>query len=216
MIVVKCSSNCRPGVIAAIALASLTSGCATEARLTDKSRVGQKAEEVVGRADPDQVISFTVGKKISRCLTSSPRKDMPLQRVIWAWAHTQLSGTSGADARPVRRQTRGLFLRNMRRWPLGIVKYKISGNLPNRISVTQAIDHWQQVTAIRFVRARSTDRDFVEFDRSTEPLNCYVSETGYTGSPQYVYLGIAAPLATLNMRSDTCWVSLMSICVLIN
>ncbi len=48
------------------------------------------------------------------------------------------------------------------RWPDGVVIYDIDPGLPNQARVTQAINHWEQYTPIRFVR-RTTQADYVRF-----------------------------------------------------
>ena len=70
------------------------------------------------------------------------------------------------------------------RWPDGKVPFRINSNLNNPERVTQAIEHWEQQTPIRF-HDRTTEVDFVEFRLSG---NCS-SSIGRQGGIQFVNLG---------------------------
>lgn len=69
------------------------------------------------------------------------------------------------------------------RWPAGVVPYTIDGSLPDQIRVRDAIDHWQQVTSLRFV-PRASETDFVTFRRGD---GCS-SNVGRIGGQQFVNL----------------------------
>ena len=71
------------------------------------------------------------------------------------------------------------------RWPGGIVYYTIAKGLPNQQRVNDAIKHWEDNTAIRFLEAHPANRDFVTF----VPVNdgCAAS-IGMVGGEQFVRL----------------------------
>lgn len=70
------------------------------------------------------------------------------------------------------------------RWPQGIVPYEISKSLPNPKRVTDAIEHWEQHTSIRF-RKRTDEIDYVMFRPSS---GCSAS-VGRKGGRQFINLG---------------------------
>jgi predicted SnoaL-like aldol condensation-catalyzing enzyme len=69
------------------------------------------------------------------------------------------------------------------RWPGGRVPYVIDRNLPNQARVTQAIQHWEQRTPIRFVK-RTNEPNYVIFRRGP---GC-ASYVGMQGGPQLIEL----------------------------
>lgn len=55
-------------------------------------------------------------------------------------------------------EPRGVFIPDQRyRWPNGIVPYQIAPNLPHQGRVNDAIAHWQENTAIRFVQRNNSN-----------------------------------------------------------
>ena len=79
---------------------------------------------------------------------------------------------------------RGLVITGDRfRWRNGIVPFTIAGNLPNQTRVTNAIQHWEQNTVIRFV-ARTNEPDFLTFRSANE---CS-SNVGKQGGQQFINL----------------------------
>lgn len=79
-----------------------------------------------------------------------------------------------------------------RRWPNGIFPYEISEDLPfkNKLSVLQAIEHWQTNTKIEFVELTSKNRteyeDFISFIPA-DGKTC-ASHVGRTGGMQTINL----------------------------
>jgi astacin len=64
--------------------------------------------------------------------------------------------------------TKGIVITGDRfRWRNGVVPFLIDPNLTNQARVTNAIQHWEQNTTIRFVN-RTTEADFITFQPSTE------------------------------------------------
>ena len=70
------------------------------------------------------------------------------------------------------------------RWPDGVVVFRIDPSLPNQQRVTDAIQHWEANTNIRF-RQRTTEANFVTFT----PGGGCSSQVGMRGSEQFVTLG---------------------------
>jgi hypothetical protein len=70
------------------------------------------------------------------------------------------------------------------RWPSCTVPYEIDPNLPNQARVTDAIAHWEEKTALRFV-VRSTEANWVYF---TDDGGCW-SLVGMRGGRQTISLG---------------------------
>ncbi|RIV25607.1 hypothetical protein DYU11_07295 [Fibrisoma montanum] len=68
-------------------------------------------------------------------------------------------------------------------WPGGVVYYTINPNLTDQGRVTDAINHWQGVTGIRFVQ-RTNQPDYVEF----VPGNGCSSAVGRRGGQQTITL----------------------------
>jgi astacin len=96
------------------------------------------------------------------------------------------------DTRPAELSTRGLIIPDPnRRWPNAIVYYCIADNLPQaqRDAVSQAMDHWQQNTKIRFQVSQCkalvgpvwTHVNFV-------PGNICASDVGCQGGIQQIHL----------------------------
>lgn len=56
----------------------------------------------------------------------------------------------------------------IKNWSKGTIPYVINGKLPKPERVTEAINHWQRVTPIRFVK-RTKETDYVEFILPEEP-----------------------------------------------
>ena len=71
-----------------------------------------------------------------------------------------------------------------RRWPNGVVPFRINPNLPNQNRVNDAISHWQNNTHIRFV-ARTTENNFITFITGNE---CS-SPVGMRGGEQHIIIG---------------------------
>lgn len=67
------------------------------------------------------------------------------------------------------------------RWPGGVVPYVIHSGLPNQARVTQAIDHWEQRTRIRFVERTAQNAasypDYVRF-RAADGCWSFVGKRG--------------------------------------
>ncbi|OCX51517.1 hypothetical protein BEL04_15950 [Mucilaginibacter sp. PPCGB 2223] len=72
------------------------------------------------------------------------------------------------------------------KWFQGIVYYTIDPGLPNQTRVTDAINHWQTFTNIRFV-ARTTEADYVTF--VDDPNGCS-SNVGLQGGQQFININI--------------------------
>lgn len=70
------------------------------------------------------------------------------------------------------------------RWPNATVPYEVDPSLPNKERVTQAIQHWEAKTKIRFVR-REQQLDHVFF---TDQGGCF-SMVGRRGGRQVISLG---------------------------
>lgn len=76
------------------------------------------------------------------------------------------------------------------RWPGATVSYLIEPNTPNVDDVRRAIAAWETATGIRFVQigAQTAGRNFVAFQRGTDPNACYSQGLGMMGGRQYVEL----------------------------
>lgn len=72
------------------------------------------------------------------------------------------------------------------RWPNRTVPYVISDELPNKQRVTDAIQHWNDVSPLRFVE-RTTETDYIRFVRVPGTGVCS-SAVGRTGGPQNISL----------------------------
>ena len=73
------------------------------------------------------------------------------------------------------------------RWPNKQVPYEIAAALPHPERVTQAIEHWQTHTTIRFVPRTAANTDYVAF----VPGSGCMSSVGRRGGRQLVTLGDA-------------------------
>jgi hypothetical protein len=69
------------------------------------------------------------------------------------------------------------------RWPNGVIPFQTDANLPNQQRVTDAIQHWEQNTNVRFVQ-RTSEADFVTF----RPGGGCSSQVGRVGGEQFVNL----------------------------
>jgi astacin len=72
---------------------------------------------------------------------------------------------------------------NRVRWPDGVVPFRIDDDLPNQQRVTDAIEHWEERTNLRF-RQRTDESNFVEF---AEGGGCS-SNVGMIGGRQQISL----------------------------
>lgn len=82
------------------------------------------------------------------------------------------------------------------RWPRGIVPYEIHSSLPNQARITNAINHWQQKTRIRFVRRTSANASrYPNYVRVIPSSGCW-SYVGMRGGRQD--LGLASGCSTGN------------------
>lgn len=70
------------------------------------------------------------------------------------------------------------------RWPDGVIFFRIDGSLPNQQRVTDAIQHWETNTNVRF-RQRTTEANFVTF----RPGGGCSSQIGMRGGEQNITLG---------------------------
>jgi hypothetical protein len=80
--------------------------------------------------------------------------------------------------------TLGLPTKDHLRWPDGVIPFRIDASLPNQARVTDAIQHWEDNTNLRFRERTSGDRSFVTFRPST---GCS-SHVGRQGVEQFVNL----------------------------
>jgi hypothetical protein len=88
--------------------------------------------------------------------------------------------------------TRGIVITVDRfRWPNGVVPFTIDPNLTNQARVTNAIQHWEQNTGIRFV-SRTNQADFLTF-RPAQECSC---STGRQGGQQFLNLSPACSLGS--------------------
>jgi len=71
------------------------------------------------------------------------------------------------------------------RWRNGVVPFQIDADLPNQSRVTNAIQHWEQNTSIRFVARTAQHSDFVTF----RPSSGCSSSVGRQEGEQFVNLG---------------------------
>lgn len=77
-------------------------------------------------------------------------------------------------------------------WPKGLIAYEIDKNFPfkNKLSILQAIDHWQQKTPIQFVELNESNRkqypDYISFI-PVSGTTCS-SWVGRQGGPQEINL----------------------------
>ena len=69
-------------------------------------------------------------------------------------------------------------------WPGGVIPYEIDRALPKQERVTEAIAHWEERTAIRFVR-RTNQREYVRFFKGD---GCY-SSIGRVGTKLFGLIG---------------------------
>jgi hypothetical protein len=69
------------------------------------------------------------------------------------------------------------------RWPNGVVPFEIQSDLPNQQRVTDAIEHWQANTPLRFPR-RTNESDYLIF----RPGSGCSSSVGRQGGGQYINL----------------------------
>jgi Astacin (Peptidase family M12A) len=81
--------------------------------------------------------------------------------------------------------TEGLGIVGARyRWPDRTVPYEIDSGLPNAERVTEAADHWNSSTVLRFV-ARTNEPDYIDFKWHASGCSSYV---GRQGGPQVINL----------------------------
>lgn len=73
---------------------------------------------------------------------------------------------------------------NQFRWPNGVIIFRIDPNLPNQQRVTDAIQHWEANTNLRF-RQRTNESNFVTF----RPSDGCSANVGMRGGEQFVNLG---------------------------
>ena len=75
-------------------------------------------------------------------------------------------------------------------WPGGIVPYVIDPNLPQKERVTDAIDHWEDNTSLRFVERTSANADqYPNYIRFRPGLGCS-SYVGMIGGEQPINLAL--------------------------
>ena len=75
------------------------------------------------------------------------------------------------------------------RWPNGLVPYEIDPALPNQQRVTDAIQHWEQRTQIRFTQRTSANAgQHPNYIRFTDQGGCF-SRVGMQGGMQVISLG---------------------------
>lgn len=74
------------------------------------------------------------------------------------------------------------------RWPRGVVPYVIHSGLPNKQRVTDAIEHWEDNTRIRFVERTSQNASqYPNYVRFRDATGCW-SHVGMQGSRQDIGL----------------------------
>jgi uncharacterized protein (TIGR02145 family) len=78
-----------------------------------------------------------------------------------------------------------------KRWPGGIVYYKIGDDLPNQTRVTTSINHYNDETNLRFVQ-RTNETNYVEFVKSSILENGTSSRLGMIGGRQTISLADGA------------------------
>ena len=78
------------------------------------------------------------------------------------------------------------------RWPNRLIPYTIDSGLPNQARVTDAIQHWEDNTPIRF-KVRDSETAYVTF--ISDPEGCW-SYVGRQGNQQHI--GLAAGCSTGN------------------
>lgn len=71
------------------------------------------------------------------------------------------------------------------RWKDARVPYQIAANVPNQERITQAIEHWHEKTAIRFIPKAAAYTDWVEF----VPGGGCASYVGRRGGKQEIIIG---------------------------
>lgn len=91
-----------------------------------------------------------------------------------------------SESDDVQEALKGIFISGSKfRWPNGVIPFRIAPGLPDQNRVTEAIQHWHDHTAIRFV-PRNQEADFVTFRRS--PNGCS-SAVGRQTNEQFINLG---------------------------
>lgn len=91
-----------------------------------------------------------------------------------------------SESDDVQEALKGIFISGSKfRWPNGVIPFRIDPGLPDPNRVTEAIQHWHNHTAIRFV-PRNQEADFVTFRRS--PNGCS-SAVGRQTNEQFINLG---------------------------
>ena len=71
------------------------------------------------------------------------------------------------------------------RWPGNVMPYAIAGDVPNTARITEAVDRWNRLNpAVRIV-PRTTQTDYVLFQKGTDPGACY-SYVGRVGGAQSI------------------------------
>ncbi len=172
------------GLLLALGIAASSTGCANHG---NSARVAQdqfsgRPEEATGTFNKNQVVNAVFDKKafaVPYIVTADGYAIIQGDIIIGTAAQLQSAV-----------ETRGLFLRVPALWPRGIVKYKISGSLPDQNRVVRAIAHWERNTSIRFARATSSDRNYIVFRRSSDRNNCS-SDVGFKPGVTPVSLGDA-------------------------
>lgn len=74
------------------------------------------------------------------------------------------------------------------RWPNGIIPYTIDPALPDHDRVHRAIQHWEAMTVIRFIKKRYSDQNYIVFAEETDPQACCHTPLGLQGGGQQVLL----------------------------
>jgi astacin len=88
--------------------------------------------------------------------------------------------------------TEGIIVTGDRfRWRNGVIPFRIDANLANQARVTNAIQHWEQNTSIRFV-PRTNQANFLTF----RPANECSSRVGMQGNEQFINLGAGCSLGS--------------------
>lgn len=75
------------------------------------------------------------------------------------------------------------------RWPNGVVPYDIHGDLPDAERVVEAIRHWQERTAIRFVERSPDNASQLPHWVTFQPADGCAAAVGMQGGNQVVHLG---------------------------
>ena len=99
----------------------------------------------------------------------------------------------------------GLVIKDNFRWPGGVIPFQIDSALRNQARVTQAIQHWENNTDIRFRARTANDDDFVTFQPGT---GCS-SSVGRRGGEQFINLDAGCTTGnTIHFTNATIYVRL--------